>query len=541
MLRMSERGAKPGSLTRAAAGRGWRERLASWRRGQQAEQSRMAVFIAASAILVLLALYRIASGINPDSLWLDDQWVGALIRRATLGDFVEVLPPAPLGFLLLVRLMTSVLGWGSWQLQLLPIACFLIQIPLIGWIAWRATGRLSLGLVAAALLSDGGTLLQFSIRVKQYSLESLIVLMLIALAMRSVSRPGDRSFAVVVIAAALAMPFSFTATPVGMVIVNVLALYMLASRGESDRPRKGAIIAGAVCFNIAALGWTWLVQLNQANQVMFDFWSQYYAPVFEASAMWEFTTSHLSRFLTGALPGTLGWLALAAPLGIMLMLCIRQSRVIGLAFLLFYGGCLALSAMGLYPLGGRRLDIFSYPVTILAIVAAAWAVGRWFRFMPQVVLGVVVVNMLLFYPAMRYGYVRNSDRVVVEFLTDATRDDDGVIIGPQSSWAVGCYSTWPVRFVRVEDGTNGFVVVPQRDGAIVLREEHFRDLLRQDEDAFIRQLDPLLEQRPVRVWFLSLQGYGGWVPGVLKLHGYMQRDAGAPSEQLRLFELPSED
>jgi hypothetical protein len=156
------------------------------------------------------------------------------------------------------------------------------------------------------------------------------------------------------------------------------------------------------------------------------------------------------------------------PLAIVLMLLMRRTRLIGLALVLFYGGMLTLSAMEMYPLGGRRTDIFSYPITLLAIVAGIWAISRWITFLPHAVLIIVVGWMILLPPRTTFIYPQQSDRRVVELLAEQAHDADGIIIGPRSNWAVGCYGPWPVELERARGSSNGFIVLPRRERLIAL-------------------------------------------------------------------------
>jgi hypothetical protein len=488
-------------------------------------------------IIGLLALtggtaLRLRAGIDPYSLWLDDQWVAVLAKHASPAEMLELKPPVPLGFLLLQRGLVATLGFGSWPLQLIPLTAGLAIIPFTGWIAFRLTDRVTLGLLAAALLAGSRILAVYSLRVKQFTFEGLIVLVLIALAMHSLRGRNARSFLLLVGAAVIALPFSFTAAAIGLVTINAVALHAILVGGDDERripPRCAG--AGAVVYDLIALAWLALFQAGQGNEVIYDFWRGCYLPLTDASALAAFMTGPLTRFATGSMSSMLRWFAVGAPLGIVLLCSRRHARPIGLALLLFYGGLLAASALHLYPLGGRRTDIFSYPVTILTIIGALWALSRWMRPLPEVALLVVIVQMLLFFPPPPIHYPMQGGRSAVRMVSELIRDEDALVVAPRSNWAVGCYGPWPVRFQRADDSSNGFVVGIVRPHTLVLRELWEALDSRRPRPVIRAQLEPFLLGAPRRLFCLSIgssPSLDEWIGQVITEQGYVARSLPSP-------------
>jgi len=110
--------------------------------------ARRITFTIAEAGLVLLCLYQCWPGLAPPSFWLDDLWVSVLARSASLAELIDFRPPVPPGFVVLLKATTGLFGDGHWQLQLPALVCRLAAIPLVGWLAFRLTLRLSAALVA---------------------------------------------------------------------------------------------------------------------------------------------------------------------------------------------------------------------------------------------------------------------------------------------------------------------------------------------------------------------------------------------------------
>ena len=64
-------------------------------------EARVAVLV----IVVLCAIFR-SSGLNPDSLWLDDAWQ-AVLSRASLGEQIRFSSSAPIGFTIALGLFSK--------------------------------------------------------------------------------------------------------------------------------------------------------------------------------------------------------------------------------------------------------------------------------------------------------------------------------------------------------------------------------------------------------------------------------------------------
>jgi hypothetical protein len=487
---------------------------------------KIAFFAAVILVILLVDLLWIWRGVNPYSLWLDDQWVAALVRHASLAQLLEFKPPVPIGFVFLLKAMTAVIGAGHTQLQALPLIFGLLQVALIGCVAWRATRSMSLGLVAAILLSGSRVLMVCSLRVKQYTLEGLIALSLIALALECVRRPRAFTFVLTVIAALVALPFSFSAIALGLVVVNVLGLHMMGAPRSLIALPRWLIIAVCATFDLISLMWVLAVQSRQANDLMFGFWVWHYLPIDDPPAMWSFARTHLAGFFAGALPAGLGWLAAMVPLTIVLFLLRKPTRLLGVALALFWLGMFAASAVGKYPLGGGRTDAFSYPITILTIVGGIWALSRLIWFLPHVALLTVGGYALVTFPGVPVDYPKTAGRAAVEELGRLAGESDGLIIPPNSAWAFGCYGPWAVDLVEADDSSNRFLVVPRRSHSLVVREVA-SDSAEALDATLVQQMEEFLSQAPKRIWYISVHSWqrpDEFLTRHLEASGYRRQD-----------------
>ena len=136
-------------------------------------------FWLAISLYVLVAYVMRQSGLNPNSLWLDDQWVATLIKTQTWLELFTVHVPIPIGFALILKFFHSIISDPEFSLQIFPFFCGLVQIPLIAILGKQLTGRYSIGLIMAFLLVFSPEISTYSLRVKTYTLDSLIIICLI--------------------------------------------------------------------------------------------------------------------------------------------------------------------------------------------------------------------------------------------------------------------------------------------------------------------------------------------------------------------------
>jgi len=505
----------------------------------QSARLKPALFLLGLLLCTAAAAVRLMRGTAPDALWLDDQWVAALVRHASLFDLLHLLPPAPLGFIALLK-VTALLGAGepgdaAWSLQVLPLTAALVQIPLIGWIAWRLTGSYVLGVLAAALLCESRMFLVQAVRIKQYTLEGVVALLLIGAAVHYVTRPSRERFLAVPILAAACLPFSFTAMPVGVVAVLCVMAHALriAPRATADMQGVAArrlILLSGAAYGVCMLLWTAAVQLRQPNKSMGAFWSDRYLPLDDLTASATFFKTNVMTMLGGAMPPGFAFLAAAVPLAILALLFRRELRLAGAAALLFFGGMLFASALQLYPIGGGRTDVFSYPITILTLVGGLAALSRpgtqacvitalasasndarqrtamvlsavrqtCMRSPGRIagggLLTILVLRALLLFPGAIITYPSVSGRGAVDAAL-AEHDATGILlISPDSTWAFALYTDVPVTLRRAPESSNGYIALPEASDIVQLR--------RRPEETMHEQIAAIIDAAPPRIIML---------------------------------------
>lgn len=420
-----------------------------------------------------LALTLRASGLDPPSLWLDDQWVGIVVTRMSWGEFFDLRPPVPLGFVALLKASISLVGDPELGLQLVPMACAVAIVPAGAILVTRLTGRRSLGILAGALFAICPNLVDYAVATKQYSSDCLVSVLLLLIGHRLLDRWTRRRALALAGTSLAVLPFSFTSLLVAFPLLNLAALaaaFDAKKRGERTWPSLGI----ALGFNAALLAAYLLLLSGQANEEMRKYWSAYYLPLDSTQAVWEFITVNISNFVGGALPNSdLTWInLLLIPILIIPIVIHKRTRMVGVFTLVFYAQMLALSAMKLYPLGTGRTDIFSYPISILTLCLGLHVLAGYLRDarIPAAafLIAAVVVSLLYAEPAaygIRGGYKRAPcrDAELVSKLNGVLREGDALLIYPLGSFAVGYYGPWELELRPFSEYAHGFEVQIRRD------------------------------------------------------------------------------
>ena len=441
-------------------------------------------------------------GLDPPSLWLDDQWVAIVVSKMTWRQFIQLRPPVPIGFVAVLKLLASFLSDPEWPLQVFPAACSILQLPLLALLVVRATGRRSLGLLAAALLLVNPTVGTYAVRVKPFASDSLITILILLAGLPLLQRWTARRAVVVAATGIVALLFSFTSAFVSLPLLN-LAVARRLLQGKDKAVRWRAISIG-LAFNAAALLLYCVLLRGQSNDAMKAFWADFFLPLESAGAAFAFLYSQvLGALIGGAFPGP-GWflagLLLIPPCAILIREPATRNSV--MLFPLFYCSLAAASALHVYPVGTGRTDIFSYPITLLLLCLGLHVLTPWiglgkYAGMVFVVLALVVV--------MRYGAASAykkpcDDAQLVASLQRLAQDDDAVVIYPHGSFAVGYYSEWPMQIRPWDQYTHGFEVQFERQPTLTLR--GYTDLPTNPE-RLGADLDRLLAARHQRIFYLA--------------------------------------
>jgi len=262
---------------------------------------------------------------------------------------------------------------------------------------------------------------------------------------------------------------------------------------------------------------------GRGNPGLYDHWREFYLPILETSRLPAFLAGAGRRAFTLAFPETLAAAALLVPAGIAALILDRSTRPLGAAVLAMYVGVASASAIGRFPVGGGRTDLFSYPVTLLCVAAALGAIPRRRRLVHGAAALAAIAALAWTLRDAPVEYPPTGAATIVRRVASVIAPDDGLVIYPWSNWAAAYYGPWPSRLVEVADSTNGYYADLDRPHTLVLRES--ADDVRFDAGPQVvtSQLERYLPGAPPRVYYVALYGPpapNDWAVRAFRAHGY---------------------
>jgi uncharacterized membrane protein len=149
--------------------------------------------LGALVIIVFGLTLRTAQYLADRSLWMDEAMLALNIADRS---FVELMQPldydqgAPVGFLLIQKLMIQALGNKDYVLRLFPLLAGLLSLYLIYRVADRYTSGVAV-IPALALFAVSGPLVHYASEAKQYSSDVAICLLLLFVAAGCLGTEGS--------------------------------------------------------------------------------------------------------------------------------------------------------------------------------------------------------------------------------------------------------------------------------------------------------------------------------------------------------------
>ena len=356
--------------------------------GHDPARTRRLVLVLVLAVGAALRLLQYAAG---RALWLDEALLSVNVLSRDAAALVlrplDYAQTAPAGFLLLQKLAASILGTGEYALRLVPLLAGLAALFWFPRVARRYVTRAALPL-AVALFALAPFLVYYSSEAKQYALDVLASLAILACAAAVHHRASRRALA------------GFAAVGAGAVWLSQPAVFMLAGTGtvlgvdalRRRDARQVRALAGVAAAWAASFAASYALSRNALADpgYMRAFWREGFLPLPRsgADALWlPRTIVRLFREPLGVFgedPTALSllqtWAGVAAfAFGAWWM---ARGRGVRLALLLAPAGmALAASALRLYPFGADytsagRVLLFLLPALVLVVAEGAVRIGR---------------------------------------------------------------------------------------------------------------------------------------------------------------------
>jgi len=419
--------------------------------------------------LILAAVWARGGGLNPATLWYDDVWVAVLTKVSSPVDLLGIPAPGPIGFLSLLWVARRLIADPEVSLQLIPFICGLASIPLVGMAVRRVTGSRAMATMAAAIMALNPLVAHYSIFIKHFTIDAVATACLVLLAAGVLVKPTLSKLAWSAAAAFLTFTMSFTSVVAGGLLVNLGAL-SAARKGRWGWRAMWPVAAVAGGFNAAVLGVYALYLRHIRNPELISFWESSYMPTDSLSNALVFLRDSLPTVAKGAMPELLWPTWPLVFVGFAWLAWKPRRRWLAMYFGLFYLTWIAMSALHIYPLGGERTDIFSFPTTIVLFCAGIYALTAWHRStqLAAVVAACVMVALgLLYAPGATYFDVEGDSDIVRELQARAL-DTDAILLYPSAGFIVGYYGSWPVAIERTDLIMQGYDVALLRPGSLTL-------------------------------------------------------------------------
>ncbi len=355
-------------------------------------------------IIGLGVVLRLVQYLFNRSLWFDESLLALNIIDRSFWGLLQLLDHnqgAPIGFLLLEKLVIQVFGQSEYALRLFPFLSGIASLFIFYEVAKHYVKTKAV-LIALSLFAISGPLIYYSVDVKQYSSDVAIAL-LIYWATIHLRAKGSSIPRIVLlgILGALAIWFSHPAVFVLGGLLVSLTLFSL-KRKEWTTIGRMTIAYLFWALSLVAVYFISLHSLSQ-HQALLNYWSGSFMPFppLSLSEVKWFVTAFFRIFqYPGGYRELPGIAALAFLIGCISMFSRRKERFL----ILMLPAFLVLLASGFhkYPFSGRLL-LFLTPSLLLLIAEGAEKIrDRTKHNWP--IIGIALVGLLFFHPVLSAGY-----------------------------------------------------------------------------------------------------------------------------------------
>ena len=385
---------------------------------------------------------RVLALARDPSLWGDEAMLALNVVHRPVGGLLGPLDlnqGAPVGYLVMVKLLTLALGSAEWVLRLPSLVAALVSLPLVARVAARELSRAG-ALWATALFALAPHAVGYAGEFKQYGFDLGVAAGLLALGQSAWLRATRGAFLRLAVGGAVAVWFSH---PAAFVLAGVGAA--LCARPVGWTPR---LLVGGVWAVSFALVYLLFTRHLGANRYLSDYWAGVFWPLPPRSpGDLAWLVHHLvALFDTPAGFGTEGFRSesLAALVAALALLTLAR-RPLALAIVLPVGAALAASALGKYPFAGRFM-LFAVPGLMLAVgegvAVTASRLRPLHRLAPWLVGGALVAPLLAEL-AHRAQYPEHAEDVrgAVEYAANHWQPGDRLAATPGAHPATAYYLT----------------------------------------------------------------------------------------------------
>ena len=160
------------------------------------------------------------------SLWADEALLALNIANKSWGELLTPLDMnqiAPIGFLMIEKLMVSLLGNHDWVLRLFPFLAFLMSIPLLISIVKLEFKSDVVAFFSAAIFVLNSSILYYSAELKQYSVDVFVALLILYSLIKNINLATQKE----VLVTALVGAISIFLSNIAIIILFSSGIYIL--------------------------------------------------------------------------------------------------------------------------------------------------------------------------------------------------------------------------------------------------------------------------------------------------------------------------
>jgi len=179
------------------------------------------------AFIVAGVIISVVNFFNFRSLWLDEAMLSLNIVDRSFSELckpMDMIQIAPIGFLMIEKSFVKIFGDYDWALRIFPFFSYILSIPLFFVLSNMITNDKRFALFATASLGLSRYFIRYSSEVKQYSMDVLIVIILVLSTLAYLdSKRGYKHTLILGFAGAISIWFS----NISVILLFSLGLYYL--------------------------------------------------------------------------------------------------------------------------------------------------------------------------------------------------------------------------------------------------------------------------------------------------------------------------
>jgi hypothetical protein len=447
--------------------------------------------VIAVAIAAMAAWLR-RRQLGPPSLWTDDAWP-ALVTKVSWSHVPEVGLTAP-GFAAILKAWLHVTGFSAAKAQSVAFT-FGIAGPALMWLLCvaRGLGRPAAALGSAILVASPASIV-YSARVKQYTLDAVIVILLVWLGWRLCDATHEkRRWVEFTIAAIVATAISSAIVPV--VCGGYLAALLTAGKADRQNATRAATHLG-IYVVFGAVWWVTMLR-PRLGSALHRYWRAFYFQTSSPSAFVKSVAHTPNRF-------DHGFTDIPSALTIVLVVvaavaCWKTKRSLAVLLITPLLVAVVFAALQLAPLGTGRTDLYLYPVIAVLLAVGASEIVRRMNVAGLVVVAALIATIVASANAPSFYPQENMKAAVGTLVADAA-PGDAIMVYYGGRYAFALYAPYPVSVYPTTKQTDGFDVVIHRPHMIMLPAYSDRSLY----PAAVKRLTAKVH----RLWFIGTHGHG---------------------------------